>query len=236
MRDVRKSVEDKARGLKKQVEASVNDVVRQGKQTWRKWQYDDMPQLESYDRYIRKVKRDLSDVDSIMAKKRDLALEVTELYNNAQSQLIKRTAQAAQAAKEGETRLADLANKEVAFYEIQVEKLEKLQAKMTEDLSVLEQRYYEIQVKWKDIEVERLEFVSDTTQERAEAKMGEVLHNLSWGSIEEAVQNVEKEELEEEVKEAETKDATTLDELMEQLEEKYPDAPKEETTKEETKD
>lgn len=91
MRDVRKSVEDKARGLKKQVEASVNDVVRQGKQTWRKWQYDDMPQLESYDRYIRKVKRDLSDVDSIMAKKRDLALEVTELYNNAQSQLIKRT-------------------------------------------------------------------------------------------------------------------------------------------------
>lgn len=222
MKDVRKSVEDKARDLKKQVETSVSDVVRQGKETWRKWQYDEMPQLESYDRYIRKVKRDLNDIDNIMAKKRELASEVDDLLANATAQLQKRTDQADQATADNEVKLADLATKEVSFYKTQVEKLTALQQKMAADIDVLEQRYYEIQTKWKSIEVDRLSFVSDTTQERAEAKMADVLHNLSWGTVEEAVQQVEQERFADEVEAVEKKAGTSLDQLMNQLEEKYP--------------
>lgn len=222
MKDVRKSVEDKARDLKKQVEASVSDVMRQGKETWRKWQYDEMPQLESYDRYIRKVKRDLTEIDTIMAKKRELATEVNDLLTNAVAQLQKRTDQAKQATADNEMKLADLATKEIAFYETQIEKLTALQQKMATDIDVLEQRYYEIQTKWKSIEVDRLRFVSDTTQERAEEKMAEVLHNLSWGTVEEAVQQVEQDRFADEVEAVEKKAGTTLDELMDQLEEKYP--------------
>ncbi|EUJ39842.1 hypothetical protein [Brochothrix campestris] len=183
----------------------MSDVVRQGKETWRKWQYDEMPQLESYDRYIRKVKRDLNDIDNIMAKKRELASEVDDLLANATAQLQKRTDQADQATADNEVKLADLATKEVSFYKTQVQKLTALQQKMAADIDVLEQRYYEIQTKWKSIEVDRLSFVSDTTQERAEAKMDEVLHNLSWGTVEEAVQQVEQERFADEVEAVEKK-------------------------------
>ncbi|GAA0501030.1 PspA/IM30 family protein [Salinibacillus aidingensis] len=131
--------------------------------------------IAKLNQYLRESEKETENVRKLIERQHRLKEEYTREYYQAGDMADKRRRQAEIAKKAGEMEMEQFALQELAEYETRAERMKTMRDEMDEKLTMLEQKYEEMQHRLKDMKLKRMELMGRENAARAQYRMNQVL-------------------------------------------------------------
>ncbi|SFI97317.1 MULTISPECIES: PspA/IM30 family protein [unclassified Bacillus (in: firmicutes)] len=128
--------------------------------------------------YLRNGEREITKIEKLIERHKTLKSNFARELEQARYFVNKRSKQAVIAKEAGEMQLHDRALEEVAYYEGQVARLEKMYAGVVEQIDELERRLSEMKNKLKEMNAKRMELMARENMAHASRRMNTALHKM----------------------------------------------------------
>lgn len=128
--------------------------------------------------YLRNSEREVTKIEKLIERHKTLKSNFAHELEGARYFVNKRSNQAVIAKEAGEIQLHERALEEVAYYEGQVARLEKMYAGVVEQIDELERRLSEMKNKLKEMNAKRMELMARENMAHANRRMNTALHKM----------------------------------------------------------